>query len=301
GVFDSGIGGLSVVREMDVRGIRNPLLYVADQANTPYGYLSQQEVRDFSDGITEFLKTRGAEFIVIACNTASAAALYHLRSQYPETVFVGMEPAVKPATEKTTTDHIAVLATSITFQGELYNNLIERYAANIQVETVACPELVESVERGEINAPSTHKRLERIIEPLLSDSVDELVLGCSHFSFLKPVIQDIIGQRAEIIDPADAVAAQVKRVLSSGDKDGHYRYDQTEEEENNISKKEDLFYTTGNSGSLRKMVTETLTTRDSIRVGNIHWETIPNLNHSPVGRSNCRASTLLEDTCRGIP
>lgn len=268
GVFDSGIGGLSVVRELDALNLKHPLLYVADQAHTPYGYLEKSQVRIFSEGITKFLREYGAAFIVVACNTASAAALYYLRKQYPDTTFVGMEPAIKPAAEKTVTGHVAVLATSITFQGELYSRLVKRYARNIHIETVACPELVEMVERGEINTPLTRRSLEKIIEPLLDDSVDQFVLGCSHFSFLKPVIQNIVGQRAGILDPAKAVAAQTERVLTNSNTACLHEYSRADKEtENN----RDEFYTTGERDSLQQMISEVLPEKRPARIRNLRW------------------------------
>lgn len=215
GVFDSGVGGLSVWREI-VRELPDvPTLYVADQAHVPYGPRPLEEVRRFAEGITRFLLDRGAAVVVLACNTASAAALHYLRAVFPQVSFVGMEPAVKPAVERTRNGRVGVIATPATFQGELFASLLERFAQNVRVFPQVCPGLVEAVEAGALEAPETEALLRRCLEPLLAAGIDELVLGCTHYPFLRPLMERIVGPAVEIVDPAPAVARQVRRILMS--------------------------------------------------------------------------------------
>jgi glutamate racemase len=158
GVFDSGIGGLSILREIRRLLPHEDVLYFADQAHVPYGRRSMQQIRAFSEGITRFLLEQRVKLIVIACNTASAAALHHLRATFPDTPFVGMEPAVKPAAERTITGRIGVLATSATFQGELYASLLERFAEGKIVLQQTPHGLVESIEKGDLDSAESEHR-----------------------------------------------------------------------------------------------------------------------------------------------
>ncbi len=214
GVFDSGVGGLSVVRELLAQLPGHPLLYLADQAHAPYGERGLAEIRGLSEGITRFLLAAGARLIVVACNTASAAALHWLRERFPAVPFVGMEPAVKPAVERTHAGRVGVLATRATFQGELFASLLARYAANVTVHTRVCSEWVPLVEAGELDSARARAAVRRDLAPLLAAGVDELVLGCTHYPFLRPLIQEVAGPAVEIIDPAPAVARQTGRVLA---------------------------------------------------------------------------------------
>lgn len=214
GVFDSGVGGLSVVRELLAQLPHVPLVYLADQANAPYGQRSLDEICQLSDGITRFLLDQGARVIVIACNTASAAALHWLRRQYPGVPFVGMEPAIKPAAERTRTRHVGVMATRATFQGELFASLIDRFAADVTVHPQVCADLVPLVEAGELATERARAAVAKYVAPLVAAGIDELVLGCTHYPFLRPLIADAAGPGVEIIDPAPAVARQAGRVLA---------------------------------------------------------------------------------------
>lgn len=214
GVFDSGVGGLSVVRELLTQLPGQPILYLADQAHAPYGQRDLADIQRLSAGVTRFLLGQGAQLIVVACNTASAAALRWLRSQHPDVPFVGMEPALKPAAEHTRTRHVGVIATAATFQGELFASLLDRFAADVTVHTQVCPEFVPLVEAGELDSPRTRAAAAEYLAPLLAAGIDELVLGCTHYPFLRSVIEATIGPGVEIIDPAPAVARQVRRVLT---------------------------------------------------------------------------------------
>ncbi|HUF38518.1 MAG TPA: glutamate racemase [Anaerolineales bacterium] len=212
GVFDSGIGGLSVLRALIERLPNEEFIYIADQARVPYGPRPIEQVRRFSEQVTEALLARGAKLVVVACNTASAAALKHLRGSYP-VLFVGMEPAVKPAAETTRTGVVGVLATPATFQGELYASVVERFAQGVRVLQHAPLGLVEEIEAGRFESPETHEILERALAPMLAEGIDTVVLGCTHYPFVIPQIEAIAGPGVRVIDPSPAVAAQVGRVL----------------------------------------------------------------------------------------
>jgi glutamate racemase len=213
GIFDSGVGGLSVLRAIRGELPTQSLLYLADQAHVPYGPRSLEEVREFSREITRFLIQQGAQLIVVACNTASAAALHDLRTTFPEIPFVGMEPAVKPAAEHTQTGRVGVLATPATFQGQLYASVVERFAHGVEIYQDTCPGLVEQIEAGALDNPATRTILEAALQPMLARGIDTVVLGCTHYPFVIPLIQDIVGKDVRVIDPAPAIARQVRRVL----------------------------------------------------------------------------------------
>ena len=215
GVFDSGIGGLSVLREILRQHPREDVIYIADQDHVPYGPRPITEVRGFSTQITRFLLANGAKLIVVACNTASAAALYHLRELFPDTPFVGMEPAIKPAAEKTQSGVVGVLATPATFQGALYASVIERFAHDVVVLQDTCPGLITQIENGELQAMATKRTLEKALRPMIARGVDRIVMGCTHYPFVIPLIREIVGPGVEVIDPAPAVARQVGRLLTA--------------------------------------------------------------------------------------
>lgn len=213
GLFDSGVGGLSVYRELRRQLPHENLIVLADQAHVPYGARPLEEVRSFAFGITRFLVGRGAKAIVVACNTASAAALKDLRTAFPEIPFIGMEPAVKPAAQHTRTRVIGVIATPATFQGELFASVVDRFAQGVHVITQTCPGLVDEIEQGHLDGPRVTRILEPALAPLHQAGIDRLVIGCTHFPFVVPVIRRILGEAVEIVDPAPAVARQVERVL----------------------------------------------------------------------------------------
>jgi glutamate racemase len=215
GVFDSGVGGLSVLKAIRAQLPAQPVFYFADQAHVPYGSRSLEEVRAFSSAITEFLLGLGSAIIVVACNTASAAALQELRAQYPQTRFVGMEPAVKPAAEQTRTGVVGVLATPATFQGRLYSSVVERFAKEVTILQDTCPGLVGEIEKGDMEGAETRRILESAIRPMLEKNIDTIVLGCTHYPFVIPLIRQIAGAGVNVIDPAPAIARQTGRVLDS--------------------------------------------------------------------------------------
>jgi len=213
GVFDSGVGGLSVLRALWRELPGETFLFLADQAHVPYGPRSLEQVRGFSEGIARFLLAQRVKLIVVACNAASAAALHHLRATFPQTSFVGMEPAVKPASESTSSGVVGVLATPATFQGALYASVVERFANGVQLLQHTCPGLVNQIERGRLDEPETRLILEDALRPMLAQGIDRIVLGCTHYPFVIPQIESIVGEGVRVIDPAPAVARQVRRVL----------------------------------------------------------------------------------------
>ncbi len=213
GIFDSGIGGLTVLRAIHQLMPDEPLLYLADQEHVPYGLRSLEEVRHFSEVITSYLLDQGSRLIVVACNTASAAALKYLRQVFPEVPFVGMEPAVKPAAERTHSGVVGVLATPATFQGALYASVVERFGRGVKLLQHTCPGLVAQIENGELESIETFRILEEALKPMLEQGIDTVVLGCTHYPFVIPLIQQIVGPEVRVIDPAPAVARQVQRLL----------------------------------------------------------------------------------------
>ncbi len=214
GIFDSGVGGLSVLCEIKRLLPHENLIYIADQARVPYGTRATQEIQHFSSHIAHFLDQQHVKIIVVACNTATAAALPFLRQIFPHISFVGMEPAVKPAAQQTQSGKVGVLATAATIQSERYATLMHRFAQNVTVYEDPCLGLVEAIEAGAIAAPSTAVLLHNIIDPMLTKGVDTLVLGCTHYPFVAPIIADIVGTDVAIIDPAPAVARQTKQILT---------------------------------------------------------------------------------------
>lgn len=160
---------------------------------------------------------KNCKLIVIACNTASAAGLKRLRELYPDVPFVGMEPAVKTAAEQTQSGIVGVLATTATFQGELFASVIERFAQHVRVLRQPCPGLVQQIEAGKLDTPDTERMLRDWVEPMLKEGIDRLVLGCTHYPFVKPLLEKICGTQVTIIDPAPAVARQIQRILTQHD------------------------------------------------------------------------------------
>lgn len=213
GVFDSGVGGISVLSEIRAHLPGETLLYVADSGFVPYGEKTPEFIRARSRAITEFLLARGVKALVVACNTATAAAVAELRATWPELPIVGMEPAVKPAAARTETGVVGVLATGAALAGEKFHHLLATHAKDVRVITQPCPGLVEQVERGDLDGPQTHALVRRYVQPLLAQGADVLVLGCTHYPFLRPLIQDVAGAEVVLVDTGAAVARQVQRVL----------------------------------------------------------------------------------------
>ena len=212
GVFDSGVGGLSVLNEIRRELPGENLIYYADSANCPYGTKTPEKLRSLTSEIAHFLTAREAKLIVVACNTASVAALAHLRATFA-LPFVGVVPAVKPAAQATRARRVAVLATPATFQGALFEDLVRDFAAEVQIIRQVCPGLVELVERGVTDGPEAQSLLGQYLAPGLAEAADTVVLGCTHYPHLRPAIERIVGPDVQVIDSGAAVARQVRRVL----------------------------------------------------------------------------------------
>lgn len=212
GVFDSGVGGLSVLRHIRQLLPNEKLIYVADSAHVPYGEKSKEYIEQRSINISRFLLSQGADAIVIACNTASAAAATTLRSQFNIPV-IAMEPAVKPAVEASNNGIIGVLATTGTLASARFAALLAKYADSVEIITQGCPGLVEQVERGELSSAETRKLIDQYTSPLLAAGADTIILGCTHYPFLIPLIKEIVGSEIALIDTGAAVARQLQRRL----------------------------------------------------------------------------------------
>ena len=243
GVFDSGVGGLSVLRAMRVQMPAENMIYLGDQGHVPYGPRPMEEIQKFSEGITRFLLDQNSKLIVVACNTASAAALTTLRERFPDVSFVGMEPAVKPAAETTKTGKVGVLATPATFQGALYASVVERFGAGVELFQHTCPGLVSQIEKGDLDSRATRAILENALHPMLEKNIDTVVLGCTHYPFVIPLIERIVGGNVRVIDPAPSVARQAKRLLEAGG-----NLNQTGE------KSGVRFFTSGDSASMKSLL-----------------------------------------------
>ncbi|MFQ5945230.1 MAG: glutamate racemase [Anaerolineae bacterium] len=214
GILDSGLGGLSVFGEVSEQLPHENLLYFADTVHCPYGDRSLGEVRRLTEGIVRFLLSEQAKILVIASNTLSAGALHPLRDRFPGVPFVGMEPALKPAVEGTKTGVVGIVATSATFQGVLFASLVDRFNSRATVLTQPCPGLVEKVEAGQWSDPDTESLVRSYVAPLLAQNMDTLVLGCTHYPFLRRAFEKAAGKDVQIIDPAPAVARQAGRILA---------------------------------------------------------------------------------------
>ncbi len=221
GVFDSGLGGLTVVQSL-MRTIKGAdLFYIADTKHAPYGEKSPEEILRYSLDITEyFLNVHRIDALVVACNTATSAAIATLRERYPELIIVGTEPGIKPAVEQTRTGRVGVLATPATLQGEKYQQLVDTYARHRDVILYeqACPGLVEQIESGNIEHPDTRAMLEVWLHPMKRDRVDTIVLGCTHYPLVSELISDIMSHRLTLIHTGDAIA---KRLLSLASERGY--------------------------------------------------------------------------------
>lgn len=258
GIFDSGVGGLSVLRAIRAQMPEESIIYFGDQLHIPYGPRPMEQICSFSEAITKFLFARGAKIIVVACNTASAAALKYLREKFPAVQFVGMEPAVKPAAEITRTGKVGVLATPATFQGALYASVVERFANGVELFQNTCNGLVQQIEQGNLEGSETCRILEDVLHPMLKKNIDTVVLGCTHYPFVIPLIQEIVGENVRVIDPAPAVARQVKRLLEAG------------EMKNNLSEEGTVkFFTSGDPEKLKSLLPRLL--GESAEVERVEW------------------------------
>ena len=214
GIFDSGVGGLSVFRRIRADLPHENLLYVADSGHAPYGNKPAEFIVRRSVALTEFLLDQGAKAVVVACNTATAAAIARLRAHF-QVPIIGIEPAVKPAVAETRSGVVGILATGNTVRSDKFADLLDRHGHRARVLVQPCPGLADCVEHGELSGPRPRALLERYLHPLLSAGVDTLVLGCTHYPFLMPLIQRLAGPDVAILDPSPAVAQQLRRRLEA--------------------------------------------------------------------------------------
>lgn len=242
GILDSGVGGLSVLRHVKALLPHENLIYFADQAHVPYGPRPAREIQQFSAEITRFLLNHGSKLIVVACNTASAASLNYLRKNFPDTPFVGMEPAVKPGAVNSRKGRIGVLATEGTFGSPRYAKLLAHYAQGVISFEDPCSGLVEQIEAGQLSGSETERILQQAIDPMIAAGVDTLILGCTHYPFVLSLISQVAGPEVTIIDPAPAVARQVERLLQQHDLQGPATVAGSV-----------IAYTTGNPGKLAEL------------------------------------------------
>ena len=217
GFFDSGRGGLCILEAFKRECPRESTVYLADSAHCPYGNRPADEIVRLSDACVKRLLKRGCKMVVVACNTATAAAIDTLRANYPQVPFIGIEPAVKPAALRSKTGVVGVLATAGTFGGRLYNETKAKFAKDVTVIATVADEFVTLVERGETRGRRVEAAVRKRIAPLLAAGADKIVLGCTHFPHLRPVIEKLAAGRAEVIDPAAAVARQARRKLAELD------------------------------------------------------------------------------------
>ncbi len=217
GFFDSGLGGLCILEAFRKVCPNEDTVYLADSRNCPYGNRPADEIRSISEANVAELLRRGCKMIVVACNTATAAAIDSLRENHPKIPFIGIEPAVKPAALHSQSGIVGVLATAGTFNGRLYNETKRKFAKNVEVLASVADEFITLVERGETTGAHAEEVVRTKIEPLLAAGADNLVLGCTHFPHLKPLIEKIAAGRAVIVEPSEAVARQARRVLDQLD------------------------------------------------------------------------------------
>ena len=213
GIFDSGSGGLSVYRELKKLLPQERYLYFSDNAHCPYGEKTAEYIQDRARTITDFLLEKGADIIIVACNTATAAAIATLRAEYPEVPFIGMEPAVKPAALGTKSGVIGVLATAGTLKGSKYLHTRGRFEDNVRIVEHVGEGFVELVEAGQLDGKQAEETVRASLQPLLDKGADIIVLGCTHYPFLQPVIERLAGPSVQVIDPAPAVARQTLHIL----------------------------------------------------------------------------------------
>lgn len=216
GVFDSGIGGLSVAIEIAQHLPNERIIYFADTANVPYGAKTDHEIRYLTARAIDWLYRQGCKLVVVACNSASAFSLDYLRQYYGEHLpIIGLVPALKPAVLHTQSKVVAVLATPATFRGKLIQDVMQHFAepANVRVLAITCLDLVPFVEQGLQMSQQCLETLRRILQPAIEQGADSLVLGCTHYPFLKPAIEQLFGERLQLIDSGPAVARQTGRVL----------------------------------------------------------------------------------------
>lgn len=215
GVFDSGMGGLSVMQDIRALLPNESLIYAADAGSVPYGGRSASLIRDRSRALVQFLAATPVKAVVVACNTATAAAVPDLRRHWPSLPIIAMEPAVKPAVAATRSGVVGVLATEGTLGSDRFSGLVSQYAGSVRVLTRPCPGLVERVEQGDLDSPELDRLLAGYLQPLLEAGADTIILGCTHYPFLRERILLLAGRPLHLIDTGAAVARELRRRLGA--------------------------------------------------------------------------------------
>lgn len=217
GIFDSGVGGLSVLRSLQAALPRASLTYIADSANAPYGERDDDFVVHRSELLAAWLVAAGAQLLVVACNTATAAAVHRLRATWPSMPIVGVEPGLKPAVAASVNRRIGVLATPSTLRSGKFQRLLEQHTLNAQVHLQPCPGLAALIEQGELHAPALTAMVETYCTPLRVAGVDAVVLGCTHYAFISELIGAAMGGSVRLIDTAEAVARHAANLAGKRD------------------------------------------------------------------------------------
>ena len=212
GVFDSGVGGISVLRHLVALMPQERFLYYGDSANAPYGTKTTEQVRELTFAVAQKLLDRGCKALVVACNTATAAAIEELRQAYPDTIIIGIEPALKVAADHFPGGRIGVMATPVTLREEKFDHLLHRFTENCQVVKLPAPGLVELVEHGKADSPEAEELLRPLLDPH-KENLDAVVLGCTHYPFAKKVIQKLLGENTVLLDGGEGTARETKRRL----------------------------------------------------------------------------------------
>lgn len=212
-VFDSGLGGLSVLRELRQLLPRERFLYFGDSAHAPYGTRPTAQVRELTLSALEPFWEQEVKAVVVACNTATTAAIFELRQAHGDRVIIGMEPALKPAASRHPKGRILVMATGVTLREQKFCSLMDRFSTQCRIVPLPCPGLVELIESGQVRTPAVRARLQELLEPAMQEKVDAVVLGCTHFPFLRPVLRELLGSGVEILDGAPGAARQTLRRL----------------------------------------------------------------------------------------
>ena len=247
-VFDSGLGGISVLRELVRTLPRENYLYFGDSLHAPYGTKTPQEVISLSLQAADRLLSQGAKALVVACNTATSAAIRTLRKTYPDLSIVGTEPAIKPAVERHPGGRILMLATAMTVQEEKFQRLKAQYDDQAQIIPIACSGLMEYVEQGVLRGAEVEGYLLDKLEPYLKVPIDAVVLGCTHYPFLRGAIRRIVGRRPEIIDGSIGIARQLERrleeqrLLNPGDVSGKVEFQNSLDEPEILGLMQALFH-----------------------------------------------------------
>ena len=216
GIFDSGVGGTSIFKEIHALLPNENIIYLADSRNAPYGNKTQEEIKNLSIKNTEYLLNKGCKIIVVACNTATTNAISYLRESY-EVSFIGIEPAIKPAALNTKTKAVGILATKGTLSSQLFHKTSDLYANGIKVVEQIGEGIVPLIESGKLNSDEMKDLLQLYLEPMLKANIDYLVLGCTHYPYLIPILETMLPEGVKIIDSGLAVAKQTKAVLQSQD------------------------------------------------------------------------------------